>query len=193
MTISKRLRYEILRRDNHACRYCGRAAPAVALAVDHVLPVALGGSSEPANLVAACIDCNAGKASSKPDEALVEQVSDDAIRWARAVAQAAADMSNENRRYAEFVDTFDEGWKAMCAPFGRDNRPVDWAETIILFRDRGLPQDVILASLYTAAAAKHVARSDVWRYFCGICWHKVARLAESAHAILLAERLGDES
>lgn len=23
MAISKRLRYEILRRDNHACRYCG--------------------------------------------------------------------------------------------------------------------------------------------------------------------------
>ncbi|MEU5976310.1 hypothetical protein [Streptomyces sp. NPDC047315] len=25
MAVSKRLRYEILRRDNHACRYCGAA------------------------------------------------------------------------------------------------------------------------------------------------------------------------
>ena len=27
MAVSKRLRYEILRRDNHTCRYCGASAP----------------------------------------------------------------------------------------------------------------------------------------------------------------------
>ncbi|AWN05089.1 HNH endonuclease [Gordonia phage Easley] len=39
MAVSKRLRYEILRRDNHTCRYCGATAPDVPLTVDHVVPV----------------------------------------------------------------------------------------------------------------------------------------------------------
>lgn len=56
MAISKRLRFEVLRRDNHMCRYCGRGAPDVALTVDHVVPVALGGHSDPTNLVTACVD-----------------------------------------------------------------------------------------------------------------------------------------
>ena len=29
MSVSKRLRYEILRRDNHACRYCEVAAKSI--------------------------------------------------------------------------------------------------------------------------------------------------------------------
>ena len=57
MPVSKRLRYEILRRDNHACRYCGGTAPDVVITVDHVVPVALGGSDDAGNLVAACKDC----------------------------------------------------------------------------------------------------------------------------------------
>ncbi|MGW6578921.1 HNH endonuclease [Streptomyces globisporus] len=63
MAVSKRLRYEILRRDKHACRYCGATAPDVPLRVDHVIPVALGGSDAPENLVAACEPCNSGKTS----------------------------------------------------------------------------------------------------------------------------------
>ena len=39
MAVTKRTRYEVLRRDGHACRYCGQMAPDVKLAVDHVVPV----------------------------------------------------------------------------------------------------------------------------------------------------------
>ena len=56
MAVSKRTRFEVLRRDNHTCRYCGQSAPDVKLTVDHVLPVALGGHDDPTNLVAACKD-----------------------------------------------------------------------------------------------------------------------------------------
>lgn len=89
MSVSKRLRYEVLRRDNHTCRYCGAAAPDVKLTVDHVVPVALGGSDEPANLATACSACNSGKTSSSPDAPLVEDVAQDALRWSRAMEKAA--------------------------------------------------------------------------------------------------------
>lgn len=54
MSVSKRLRFEILRRDNHACRYCGATAAEGPLTIDHVLAVALGGTDEASNLVTAC-------------------------------------------------------------------------------------------------------------------------------------------
>ncbi|MFF0777048.1 HNH endonuclease [Streptomyces sp. NPDC003720] len=63
MAVSKRLRYEILRRDNHTCRYCGASAPDVPLRIDHVTPVALGGTDHPSNLVTSCEPCNNGKSS----------------------------------------------------------------------------------------------------------------------------------
>lgn len=59
--LSKRQRYEILRRDGFRCRYCGACAPDVRLHVDHITPLARGGSDDPSNLCAACVACNLGK------------------------------------------------------------------------------------------------------------------------------------
>lgn len=56
-----RARFDVLVRDNYTCRYCGRQAPNVVLHVDHVIPVAKGGTDDPDNLVTACYDCNEGK------------------------------------------------------------------------------------------------------------------------------------
>jgi len=57
-----RLRFEILRRDDFCCQYCGRSAKeGVALHLDHVVPKSKGGVFEPSNLVTACLGCNLGK------------------------------------------------------------------------------------------------------------------------------------
>ena len=87
VAVTKRTRYEVMRRDNFTCRYC-RSSDGE-LTVDHVTPVALGGDDRPENLVSCCKDCNSGKASSAPDAALVADVSDDAIRWSGAMESAA--------------------------------------------------------------------------------------------------------
>ena len=59
--ISKRTRFEILKRDRFRCRYCGVSVTFKTLRVDHIKPVARGGSSHPSNLATACHDCNSGK------------------------------------------------------------------------------------------------------------------------------------
>lgn len=93
MAVSKRLRYEILRRDNHACRYCGAAAPGVKLNVDHVIPQSLGGSDKPDNLVTSCAACNGGKTSSLPNATPVADVEQDTFRRAAELKQADAQPS----------------------------------------------------------------------------------------------------
>lgn len=60
MTVSKTLRFTILARDGFECVYCH--ATDKPLEVDHIRPIALGGTDTPENLVAACEDCNGGKA-----------------------------------------------------------------------------------------------------------------------------------
>ena len=55
MAVSKRTRFEVLRRDDYTCRYCRSTENP--LTIDHVVPEALGGGNDPSNLVAACRDC----------------------------------------------------------------------------------------------------------------------------------------
>jgi 5-methylcytosine-specific restriction endonuclease McrA len=61
--ISPKLRLAVLERDGFCCRLCGRSAKThgIALEVDHIEPVAKGGSCEITNLQTLCEDCNAGK------------------------------------------------------------------------------------------------------------------------------------
>ncbi len=62
--ISAKLRYEILKRDGEQCVKCGASPknnPVVTLEVDHIIPVAKGGSNDPKNLQTLCWSCNQGK------------------------------------------------------------------------------------------------------------------------------------
>lgn len=59
--ISKKLRFEVLKRDNFTCQYCGAKAPDAILEVDHIQPVAKGGKNNILNLITACRSCNSGK------------------------------------------------------------------------------------------------------------------------------------
>jgi 5-methylcytosine-specific restriction endonuclease McrA len=51
-------RREVLRRDNHACQYCGSGKR---LTLDHVIPRSKGGQHTWNNVVAACARCNCRK------------------------------------------------------------------------------------------------------------------------------------
>ena len=69
--ISKKMRFEVFKRDRFTCQYCGRMAPDVVLEVDHIKPVAKGGKNEILNLVTSCMDCNRGKSD--------KELSDDSV------------------------------------------------------------------------------------------------------------------
>ena len=59
--IGPKLRFEVFKRDNFTCQYCGQKAPDVILHVDHINPVSAGGKGDILNLVTACVGCNLGK------------------------------------------------------------------------------------------------------------------------------------
>ncbi len=59
----KNTRMSIFNRDNHKCVYCNRSPIEhdVVLQVDHIIPLAKGGSSTVDNLVTSCSECNVSK------------------------------------------------------------------------------------------------------------------------------------
>jgi 5-methylcytosine-specific restriction protein A len=50
------------------CHYCGKKFPAKALTMDHLIPLARGGTSSKGNIVAACKECNTKKKTLLPLE-----------------------------------------------------------------------------------------------------------------------------
>jgi hypothetical protein len=61
MAISKKIRFEVFKRDGFQCRYCGKQPPEVILEIDHIIPRIKNGGDENENLITACFDCNRGK------------------------------------------------------------------------------------------------------------------------------------
>jgi len=74
MAISPSTRFEVLKRDNFTCQYCGEKAPDMKVHVDHLIPKSKGGNDSLSNLVTACGPCNVGKASRLlPPEIVLEK------------------------------------------------------------------------------------------------------------------------
>lgn len=161
MTVSRRLRFEILRRDGHTCRYCGGVAPDVVLTVDHVVPVALGGGDDPSNLVTACRDCNAGKSSIAPDAPIVEDVSAAADAFRRALSVAwEHDVDEDDPMHEYYVLALDD-W-----PPG-EWRDDEWVKSVAAWTRLGAVYEDFSEMI---AVTFRERREDPWRYFCGCMW-----------------------
>jgi len=93
--IRKSVRFEVFKRDSFTCQYCGAKAPEVVLEIDHITPVAGGGTSDILNLVTACRSCNAGKS----DKSLSDAT---AVQKARAQAEDMEERRGQLEMIAEW-------------------------------------------------------------------------------------------
>lgn len=184
MAISRRLRFEILRRDGHRCRYCGAAAPDVTLTVDHVIPDTLGGGDDPTNLVTACTACNAGKSSIAPDQQLVADVDATAMLFAKATERAAAIRRNDHQAATQLIDWFDTRWRDWTMPNGEPlPRDPNWRASIARFHEAGL-NATDLDHLLSITMDSDITNGGAWRYLCGCCWREISTRHELARRLI---------
>ncbi len=90
--MSKKVRFEVFKRDSFICQYCGQSAPDVVLHVDHIQPVSKGGDNDLMNLITSCQACNSGKS----DRLLTDTTSIDKQK-------AQLDELNEKRQQLEMM------------------------------------------------------------------------------------------
>lgn len=183
--VSKRLRFEILRRDGFKCRYCGTVAGDTELRIDHVIPDSLGGPNEPSNLATSCEPCNSGKSSVPPDATVVDDVAEGALRWSKAMQQAAAALEEDFLRKRDEQGEFLGIWNRYTVDDKPVPLPVDWAAAITRLRSSGLTLPLIEEAAYAAMAAYNVRADNRFRYFCGVSWNMITGLQKAAIGIVV--------
>lgn len=188
MAISKRTRFEVMRRDGNRCIYCGATAKETQLTIDHVIPIALGGTDDLTNLVTACTPCNSGKTSVNADEEFVARVDDDTARWRRAMAVAARIRRDESDTRAEELAQLEIAWHKWT--YKADESPIplpeDWtigAEGMLV---AGLPIEEMLRLIPVAMRANLRTNMDVpeWRYFMGCCKRVLRDIETTARSLI---------
>ncbi len=102
--VSKKLRFEVFKRDSFTCQYCGKKAPDVVLHVDHIKPVAKGGGASILNLITSCMDCNSGKGA--------RELSDDS---ALKKQQAQLEQLQSRREQLDMLIAWREGLEDLVA------------------------------------------------------------------------------
>ena len=187
MAVTKALRFQILRRDDFKCRYCGLNASESELHVDHVKPVALGGSDEPENLAAACKDCNRGKAATPADAEVVADVAADALRWAAAMEQAAREARQGTHNSEVFRTWFLETWNSWTYGPDHDRKTIplehDWQQSVDRWQSLGMDGDDFHEAIRIAMGSR-VAPAKTYRYFCGVMWKTLKERQERAAEIV---------
>lgn len=186
--LSRRLRYEVLRRDAFTCRYCGAQAPDVQLTVDHVTPRALGGSDDPCNLATACGPCNAGKTSVAIDGPVVADVSADAARWAAAMRQAALIQAQDFELAEERRDLFERSW--LTWHYGDDSAqtvplPDNWRAALDSYVQAGAEQELFDEAIRLAMGKRGLkGQFGEFRYFCGVVRRHLQQRAQIAEGLI---------
>ena len=175
MSLSKRIRFEVLRRDSHTCQYCGQMAPDVVLHIDHVEPKALGGSEKPDNLVTACKDCNAGKSSIAPDSPIVSTLSARASAYALGMTDKMTRLRASLEEADQYCEEFEDDWEGYTTNDGKTvPRPIDYETTIHRWYRIGVPSRLVSLAVKSAMALRNPGDDfGRFRYMCGIVWNQI--------------------
>jgi hypothetical protein len=170
VAISKRLRFEVFKRDGFECQYCGATPPGVLLHCDHVEAVSRGGLTEMDNLVTACQACNLGKSNVPLDQVtqgMAERAAEVLEREAQVAGYQAVLKAKRMRLEADGQEVLD----FICDLYHRDSVPKRDFLSIKMFVEKiGLDSCLNAAEI---AQSKYRSYSTGFRYFCGICWNRI--------------------
>ena len=170
----KRARFEVFKRDEFTCRYCGSRPPGVILHVDHIVPVSKGGTDDLDNLATACQSCNAGKAAIP----LGDKEPPLNPNAAPALKEQTEQMAEYRQWLGEFLreraeyETLVLGAISDTLEMGLSDQ--DNGTVLKLVDELGLPGTLELARIARAAAnRKGLHYGAMWKYFCGCCWTRI--------------------
>jgi hypothetical protein len=169
--ISKRTRFEIFKRDNFACVYCGRKPPDVILEIDHLHPHSKGGHDKMYNLVTSCFDCNRGKSNTELTDLPPKLLTD---------FDEKKEKQSQIDEYRKFIDDIEkkrsEDMDRVDAIYNKAFQ--DWCLSEN-FRNKTLKRFLAMLPFHEVESAMSAACSKMYhnedkaiKYFCGICWGK---------------------
>jgi hypothetical protein len=167
--VSKRVRFEIFKRDNFTCVYCGTKPPNTVLEADHILPVSKGGTNIMENLITSCFDCNRGKSNISLQN-IPATLEDKAL-----IAAAKAEQYKEYLKHIKQIENIDVQLVDMVEAAYNDFYP-NFYLTPKFRVDIKMFIDKIGVAAVCEAMRISCSKLDAYQslnYFCGICWNKI--------------------
>jgi len=178
MSVSTRTRFEVFKRDNFTCQYCGQTPPNVTLECDHIVPRCEGGEDKKTNLVTACFQCNRGKASIPLDN-VAEPLSD--------VMEREQELEGQMKRYTSWLKKkskrkrveLEEVSDCYIDAIGKNPDELLAPETL---RDRfeyfyeRMPVEKMKEAARIAGKFALSNGKNGWatqKYFCATCWNMI--------------------
>ncbi len=170
--LSKKVRFDVFKRDYFQCQYCGNTPPSIVLEVDHIHPVSKGGDNDIDNLITACFDCNRGKRAESLNS-IPQTLSDKTEMMLEKEAQLSEYKKiktkisrRKNREVEKLNGLFNSHFKECTL-----NKT-----TKIKIKSQFLPHidiDDLLESMEFACSRLVGEPDEAYLYFCGICWNKI--------------------
>lgn len=190
--ISKKIRFEVFKRDGFQCAYCGKSPPEIILEIDHIDPISKGGTDDINNLITSCFDCNRGKRNILLDKIpsklidnleilkekenqfkeykkLIKKIEN---RFNKQIKELEGVLDYYFPEHPDFVYRFEDSFKKITLkrffellPFEKIKQALTMA-CEKFFRDYEKTDNVDKQDDFRYSAIK---------YFCGICWNKIKK------------------
>lgn len=176
--LTKGVRFEVLKRDQFTCRYCGRKAPDVKLQVDHLVPVSKGGTNDLWNLACSCQECNCGKSAKHLGDAVpsldlnTESVAQDRKRLEKyrdelnAKAKALVEAARSAMEYWAILngDMDEDGWFYYLPSMKK---------SVLVFLKSITPEEVKKQMDRACSEIDEDFPGDREKYFYWLCWRTI--------------------
>lgn len=169
--ISKKLRFDVFKRDNFTCLYCGKMSPNVALEVDHIIPVCKSGKNNIDNLATSCFDCNRGKGGKELN--ILPQTTADKLAKIKEIESQYREFKKWNDKIRNRVNSELEQINDIYQMYFEDYHLTD------SFKNSSLKSFIEQLGVIKVEDFMHKACSKInhsngaIKYFCGICWNQI--------------------
>ncbi len=173
--ISKKVRFEVFKRDRFTCTYCGKRPPEVMLELEHIVPVADGGADTIDNLTTSCTDCNRGKGRTPLGDVAPHIDELEILASVQEMMERRRDLMAQTHA-ARATKQAEDNAVALVRSWWRDAfgnvqgvKDVSIRQFVArLSLDR--VREAIDATENLADQKPWKGSDDLWRYFCATCW-----------------------
>ena len=184
MSITKKIRFEVFKRDGFACQYCGKHPPETTLEVDHIQPKSKKGTDDINNLITSCFDCNRGKTNIElkripntltDNKEILEERESQYLEYHKILAKIDKRI---NKELNQVSDTYSKYFpKLELSDSFKKSSVKKFIEKLNVFEV--IDSMDIACSKFIGSKGQYL--NGIWmkdsdlaiKYFCGICWNKI--------------------
>lgn len=170
-SLSKKIRFDVFKRDGFKCAYCGKSPPLVVLEIDHITPVSKGGDNGINNLLTACFDCNRGKTNATLDTIpptlskkleILQEKETQLSEYNKFLKRINSRMSRQARDIEKvYSGAFPEYRLSKNFKMGSIKNFLKK----LTFQETKEAMEIAVSRIHDP--------DDSIKYFCGICWRRI--------------------